>query len=84
MADEKVYVQLNPASPPVEGVNVEVVSSTEPWGEIVLADGATLRVKTVIIGVARIDNHRDAEGNPIYFIKSQPVLGVVKPSKDQS
>jgi hypothetical protein len=82
MGDEKVYVQISPTMPPVEGVNVEVKSSTEPWGEIVLGDGSKLRIKTVILSVARIDSQRDAEGNPVYFIKSQPVVGVLKPADD--
>jgi hypothetical protein len=83
MADEKVYVQLSPGAPPVEGVNVEIQSSSEPWGQIVLADGATLKLKTVVLGVARIDSHRDNEGNPVYYIRSQPVIGVVTPPKGQ-
>jgi hypothetical protein len=83
MANEKVYVQLSPTSPPVEAVNVDIVSSTEPWGDLVLSDGSKLRVKTVVISVARVDSHRDPEGNPVYFIKSQPVVSMIKPPEGQ-
>lgn len=82
MSDEKVYVQISPTMPPVEGVNVEVKSSNEPWNDVVLADGAKVRIKTVIASVARIDSQKDAEGNPVYFIKTQPVIGIVKPPDD--
>jgi hypothetical protein len=84
MAEEKVHIQLSPAAPPVEAVNVDVLESKETWNEIVLSDGAKLRVKTIIVSVARIDSLRDAEGNPVYFIKSQPVIGIVKPPEAQN
>ena len=83
MGKEKVYVQLSPTTPPVEGVNVDVISSNEPWNELILADGAKMRVKTVIVSVTRIDSQRDQEGNPLYFIKSQPVLGILKGPDDR-
>ncbi|HYY30321.1 MAG TPA: hypothetical protein VE860_20425 [Chthoniobacterales bacterium] len=83
MANEKVYVQFSSNTPPVEGVAVDVVSSSEPWGDVTLSDGAKLRVKTVILSVARVDSHKDPEGNPVYFIKSQPVIAMIKPPEGQ-
>jgi hypothetical protein len=83
MADDKQFVQLMPGMPPVEGIAVTVEESLEKWSEIKLDDGAIIRVKPVVVSVTRVDSHRDQDGNPVYVIKTQPVIAIVKGPEGQ-
>ena len=53
-----------------EGYEVAVKESTERWTEITLEDGTVMRLKPTVISAIRIDNMYDAEGNPVYALKS--------------
>jgi hypothetical protein len=61
----------------VEGVDVPIKESNERWSEVVLADGATLRVKPNVLAVTRVDGQYDAEGNPMYALTANQVMTVV-------
>ena len=58
----------------VEGFEVSVEDSTEPWAEVRLGDGVVLRVKNVIVGGIRITGKYDGEGNPMYILKNAPLI----------
>ena len=77
MAERKTKVQLAPGGPMVDGVEVPVDESTEKWSEYKLEDGTTLRLKQVVMEVVRATGQYDAEGNPMYAVKAQPVLSIV-------
>lgn len=59
----------------VDGEPVEFTTQGEQWTTYDLADGSTLKVKTVMMEVARLDEF-DANGNPIYLFSAQQVIGV--------
>jgi len=58
---------------------IDVQSSSEHWNQYLLEDGTVLKLKVVVTDVARIDGAYDAEGNPIYFVKSTNVLSLSCP-----
>jgi len=57
-----------------EGIEVQVVESTERWSEFTLEDGTKLRFKMVIAAFIRATNEFDVEGNPIYAIRGAPQI----------
>jgi hypothetical protein len=59
---------------------VEVLDAKERWNEYRLADGTTMRVKSVVIAVFREDNRQTAEGEPVYSMKSTLITDVRAPS----
>jgi len=58
----------------VDAVEVPINEATERWTDVVLADGTVLRLKSVILGVVRIEGHFDQEGNPLYQVKANQVM----------
>lgn len=59
---------------------VEVLDSKERWSEYRLADGTTMRVKSVVIAVFREDNQKSADGEPVYSMKSTLITDVRTPA----
>ena len=59
-----------------EAVKVQIDESTERWSEISLKDGSSLRLKPVITNVMRLVDEFDADGSPVYMIRSTNVLTV--------
>lgn len=66
-----------PQSPLKDAVEVSVGESTERWTEVSLEDGTVFRVKVSVLGAARIEGEFDAEGNPAYALKMNPIITVV-------
>ena len=64
-----------------EGVEVEIKESREQWSSVDLADGTTIRLKTVVVEVKRSEEEYDAEGNPAYRVRSQIIFDVRAPDK---
>jgi hypothetical protein len=60
----------------VEGTEIGFRSSGEHWNEYLLDDGTVLRIKLVVSSVVLIDNMYDAEGEPVYYVRSTNVMGV--------
>ncbi len=54
----------------VEGLEVRFRSVREEWNEYSLEDGSTLRLKTVVSEIVRLEGEYDPENNPIYLVKS--------------
>ena len=63
----------------VDGLEVRFRSNREEWNEYVLEDGTNIRMKAVVSEIIRLNDEYDAEGNPIYIVKSGNML-VVKAS----
>lgn len=76
VAERKTKVQAVAGGPLVDGLEIPVLESSEKWSEYKLEDGTTLRIKQVLIEVVRTGGF-DAEGNPTYVVKAQPVLSLV-------
>lgn len=65
---------VNIAGMSVNGVPIDIVESIDRFSEVKLADGTTLKTKMVALEVVRLDNQWDAEGNPVYHLKSQNIV----------
>lgn len=59
---------------------VEVLDAKERWNEYQLADGTTMRVKSVVIAVFRENTEKSAEGEPVYSMKSTLITDVRGPA----
>jgi hypothetical protein len=55
---------------------IEVLDAKERWSEYRLADGTTMRIKSVVIAVFREDGQQTPEGEPIYNMKSTLITDV--------
>jgi hypothetical protein len=76
MAERPVKVPL-PTGQFADGAEVPVEETTERWTDVTLEDGTLLRVKTTVLSATRVAGQWDPEGNPLYFIKSAPVVMIV-------
>ena len=63
----------------VDATEVEFQTRKEDWNEYQLMDGTVIKMKLVVSGIFRIDGLYDAEGNPVYQIKSSNVAAVKSP-----
>ena len=61
--------------------DVDVLESKEVWSEYRLADGTVLRIKPVMIMVARMDGEHTLEGDPVYNMESTLVTDVRAPQE---
>lgn len=59
---------------------IEVINSKERWSEYRLADGTTMRIKSVVIAVFRDDGHPTQDGEPVYNMKSTLITDVRAPA----
>jgi hypothetical protein len=59
---------------------IEVVDAKERWSEYQLADGTTMRIKSVVIAIFRDDTHQTPEGEPVYNMKSTLITDVRAPA----
>ena len=55
---------------------IEVIDAKERWSEYRLADGTTMRIKSVVIAVFREDGHQTPDGEPVYNMKSTPITDI--------
>jgi len=81
VADKKTKVQVPGIPGIVDAVEVAVDEAIERWTDVKLADGSTLRIKTVLLGVLRIEGHYDADGNPMYQVKANQIMTVDAPDQ---
>ena len=54
-----------------DAVEVHVNQSTELWNTYLLDDGTTLKFKSIMVEVLRIEGMYDPDGNPLYATKTQ-------------
>lgn len=59
-----------------EATLVQSTQSNEHWNTYLLEDGSLVRMKLIATEFLRIDGEYDAEGNPVYAIKSANVTTV--------
>lgn len=62
----------------VEGEETEFKAVSEPWCVYQLQDGYTIRMKLVVTQVIKTPQ-KDADGNPVYVVRSSNVLAVSPP-----
>ncbi len=61
------------------GEVVRVVESTERYSDIVLEDGAVLRIKATASEALRLEGQSDADGNPLYYARLHTVINLLSP-----
>ena len=59
---------------------IEVLDAKERWSEYRLADGTTMRLKSVMIAVFREDGRQTPDGEPVYNMKSTLITDVRAPA----
>lgn len=64
-----------------EGEDVDFEEVKEGWNVYRLKDGATLKVKLVLVGVKRLKKH-NPDGSPIYVVNSQNIVRAVDVPKE--
>ena len=62
-----------------EGTPIPPASSQEFWNEDLLDDGTLVRVKLVATEFLRVYGQFDADGNPVYVVKSTNVMNIQSP-----
>jgi len=62
-------------------VDLDWTSEKEYWNEYKLDDGTVLKVKIVLRGVRRAEQH-NTDGTPIYLINAQNVVRATKVPKE--
>ena len=58
---------------------VEFEAEKEQWSTYILHDGSSLRVKAVVMEVARLEGVYDAKGDPVYQVQASQVMHVSAP-----
>jgi len=51
----------------------------EDWNEYDLEDGTTLRMKSVVSDIVRVEGQYDQENNPVYLVKASNLVVVTSP-----
>jgi hypothetical protein len=78
MAERRVQVPFQGKM--VDGYETPVVKTEGTPTEITLEDGTVIRIQVTVASVTRLDSNAagyDPEGNPWFFIRSQPVITIL-------
>ena len=65
----------------VQADPVDLMTENETWNEYTLSDGTVLRMKTVVTEVVKIRGKTDADGKPIYVVRSGNIVHSRPPTK---
>jgi len=76
--EKRSKVQM-PTGVLADAVEIGVSEAIERWTDIKLEDNSSLRIKSVILGVVRVEGQYDPEGNPLYMVKANQVMTVSAP-----
>jgi hypothetical protein len=63
----------------VNALEVRFKSIHEDWNEYDLEDGSTVKMKTVVSEIVRLENEYDPEGNPVYNVKAGNLVVIKAP-----
>jgi hypothetical protein len=67
---------IGPASMPADVDEVEITASKETWSEYTLKDGTVIRLRPVLAGAFRSRSQYNAEGEPIYGVRTAVIPDV--------
>jgi len=59
------------------GTLMEVTETKEPWSEYTLGDGTKIRSKQTVINIIRLDNKKDANGEPVYVLQANQTMSLI-------
>lgn len=62
----------------VVGQSVDFESKSENWNQYILEDGSTLRLKTVLLEVVRLERYNE-KNEPVYQFTAQNIVGIQVP-----
>ena len=68
---------INVLGKDTEVVDVPIVKMHEPSNDYELEDGTVLRVRNAASAILRIEGQSNADGTPLYFVMTTPVVTVV-------
>ena len=71
--------KLNFGGQEVTAEAIDFENVREVWNEYILHDGTTLRIKTVLAEVLRVDGAYTPSGDPVYIVNASPVVSSVSP-----
>jgi SAM-dependent MidA family methyltransferase len=63
----------------VDAIPIRIRSSNEHWSEFFVDDGTLLRVKLIATEAFRVVDRHDADGNPLYVLRTHNVMTVQSP-----
>jgi len=63
----------------VQATSLNFRAVEDRWYEYEVEDGTRLRIKPVATEVLRLDGEYDADGNPLYLLKTGNVMSVLSP-----
>jgi hypothetical protein len=75
--EERKVTIPGPDGKPLAGTDMEIEESSERWIDIKVHDGTRIRIKTVVTQVIKIDGAWDQEGNPVYVVKTTPLVSIL-------
>ena len=78
MSYEKSWI-VGPDGQRVEAERIPVSKADEVASDYLLADGTSISMRTVVMDVFRVPGRYDAEGNPLYVVKSKAVMSARSP-----
>ena len=77
MDDRRKKIQFGNES--VDAIEMSFQTGGEHWNEYLLTDGSVFKLKVVVTEILKIDGKYDAEGNPVYLVKSANVVFACAP-----
>ncbi len=58
---------------------VEFEAEKEGWNTYILHDGTTLKLRTLLAEVLKVEGEYAPDGNPVYFVNASTVLNTNAP-----
>jgi hypothetical protein len=59
------------------GTRVEITDAKEPWSEYTLEDGTKIRSRQAVVNIIRLDNKKNANGEPVYIVQGQQTMSFI-------
>lgn len=63
----------------VTALTLDFEAKGEAWSHYTLEDGATMKMKVILLDVKRIEGEYSEDGNPVYQISAQYIMGIDAP-----
>jgi len=79
MADKMMVPYRNPDGTESQeiGTLMEITETKEPWSEYTLEDGTKIRSRQAIINIIRLDNKKNAKGDPVYLVQGNQTMSII-------
>jgi hypothetical protein len=65
-----------PGGREVEVIEMPFQTGSEHWNEYLVNDASVIRLKTVVTDILKVDGEYDANGNPVYLVRSSQVISI--------